>query len=392
MLKEIDNRAFELQSVMTETKIRLCLDCGKCTVVCPVARYDQGFNPRLIVQDFLRQNSHRSVDENIWYCIGCNMCMERCNYNVRFTDFIRFLRSRALLEGVEVKCSHSAIPQVTMHMMANKDIKQNRLTWLPQDIQVNEQCHTTFFVGCAPYFDIIFSDLDIKTIEGTKGALRLLNHAKIPFSLQSNERCCGRDLLLLGDTEKFLALAQVNFDEFSKRGVKEIITSCPECYYTLKVDYPKFLKNWNITVKHMTEVLSPLIENGQLVLGKNTKKATYHDPCTLGRYSRMFKQPRSVLESISGLELVEMVDSHEKALCCGANPWAYCGSVNKQIQKERLAQAKATGADVLVTACPKCQIHLTCAQKNAEDNDVCRIEIQDLFCLAAQTLPPQEES
>ena len=94
---------------------------------------------------------------------------------------------------------------------------------------------------------------------------------------------------------------------------------------------------------------------------------------------------------MDNLEVVEMADNREKALCCGASPWVHCGLVNKQIQKERLAQAGATGASKLVTACPKCQIHLKCAQKNAENNDVCQIEIQDLFDFAAQSLLPQEE-
>jgi Fe-S oxidoreductase len=279
-----------------------------------------------------------------------------------------------------------------MHIMAQRDIRQNRLKWLPEDIEVHRRCDTAFFVGCAPYFDVLFDDLGVKTVEGSKGALKLLNRAQIPFTLLPNERCCGRDLLLLGDMEGFLALARANMHEFNRRGIKNIITNCPECYYTLKVDYPKFLENWDINVMHITEVLAPLIENGQLVLGELKQKVTYHDPCTLGRYSRIFDQPRSILTSIEGLEVAEMVDNREKALCCGASPWAYCGAVNKQIQKERLAQAGATGADILVTVCPKCQIHFKCAQKNAENNDVCQIEIQDLFALAAQSLLPQEVS
>ncbi|GAH64408.1 unnamed protein product, partial [marine sediment metagenome] len=160
------------------------------------------------------------------------------------------------------------------------------MNWLPDDIEIQKQCDTDFFVGCTPYFDILFSDLGIKTIEGTKGALRLLNYAHIPFTLLSNERCCGRDLLLAGDVDGFVALAQANMREFNRKGIKRIITSCPECYYTLKVDYPRFLDDWNINVLHITEVIAPLVENGQLNLGTLKKKVTYHDPCTLGRYSR----------------------------------------------------------------------------------------------------------
>ena len=383
---------FDWQSVIDSTRIRLCLDCGKCTVVCPVARYDPEFNPRLIVQGALMENGRGPTDERIWSCINCNMCMERCNYNVEFTDFIRYLRYKALAEGTEIRYSHGGIPQAIMNMMAHREIKQNRLNWLPEDIQIDKHSDTVFFTGCAPYFDVLFNELGVKTVEGSKGALRLLNRAQIPFTLLANERCCGRDLLLLGDMEGFLALAQANMHELSRRGIKNIITSCPECYYTLKVDYPKFLESWDINVTHMTEVIAPLIENGQLALGQLKQKVTYHDPCTLGRYSRIFDQPRGILHSMDGLELVEMADNREKALCCGANPWVHCGSVNKQIQKERLDQAGATGADILVTACPKCQIHLKCAQETTENDDICQVEIRDMFDLAAQSLLPQEGS
>jgi Fe-S oxidoreductase len=320
------------------------------------------------------------------------MCVERCNYNVKFTDFISALRHKALTGGAEVQYSDGGTPQSIMHIMGHKDTKQNRMGWLPEDIKTDRQSDTAFIVGCTPYFDVLFRDIGVKTLEGSKAALRLLNRAELPFTLLANERCCGRDLLVMGDIDGFLVLAQANMNEFNKRGIRNVITSCPEGYHTLKVDYPRFLDNWNINVTHIYEIIAPLIEAGQLGLGRLTKKVTYHDPCTLGRYSRMFDQPRRILESIEGLELVEMADNREKALCCGASPWAYCGSVNKQIQKERLAQAAATGADVLVTSCPKCLIHLKCAQNNAENNDVCQIEVRDLFDLAAQSLLSGEVS
>ena len=106
--------------------------------------------------------------------------MERCNYNVKFTDFIRSLRYKALAEGVEVQYNHGGTPQSIMHIMGHTDIKQNRLTWFPDDIKIDKQSDTAFFVGCTPYFDILFNDLEAKTVEGTKGALRLLNMLRYP--------------------------------------------------------------------------------------------------------------------------------------------------------------------------------------------------------------------
>ncbi|MEE8469751.1 MAG: (Fe-S)-binding protein [Dehalococcoidia bacterium] len=368
-----------------DTKIRLCLDCGKCTVVCPVAHHDPEFNPRLIAQRGLGQNSQGMHDETIWSCLSCNMCVERCNYRVKFPEFVHALRAEALAEGARPQCSHGGALQALTHLMSREGLQQDRLGWLPQDTELSEKCDTIYFVGCAPYFDVVFGHLDVNTLEGVKGALRLLNRAQVPFDILPNERCCGRDLLVQGDRDGFVSMARANTQEFAARAVKKIITNCPECYYALKVDYPKILGTTGIEVVHLTQVIAPLVQNGELSLGRMERRGTYHDPCALGRCSRVFDEPRQIMSALAGLELVEMELSREKALCCGAIPWVHCGAVNRQIQEQRLAQAKATGADILVTSCPKCQIHLKCAQKSG-DGKMTQIEIQDLASLAARSL------
>ena len=374
-----------IEREIRETNIRLCLDCGKCTVVCPVAQHDPAFNPRLIAQRRLSQNSQGSRDETIWSCLSCYMCVERCNYHVKFPKFIHSLRAESLAEGAQIQCSHGEALQTMMRLMAREDLQQKRLGWLPEDVSLSPQSDTLFFVGCAPYFDVLFSDLGVNTLEGVKGALKLLNRAQIPFNIIADERCCGRDLLLQGDRKGFAALAKANMEQFARHGVKRIITNCPECYYTLKVDYPNMLGGTGIEVVHLSQVIAPLVQSGKLSLGKLEKRVTYQDPCTLGRCSRIFDEPRQILGAVAGLKLVEMEQSREKALCCGATSWLQCGAVNRQIQKQRFAQAEASGAEILVTACPKCQIHLKCAQKSSDGKDA-RVEIQDLASLAARSL------
>jgi heterodisulfide reductase subunit D len=374
-----------IEREIRETNIRLCLDCGKCTVVCPVAQHDPAFNPRLIAQRRLSQNSQGSRDETIWSCLSCYMCVERCNYHVKFPKFIHSLRAESLAEGAQIQCSHGEALQTMMRLMAREDLQQKRLGWLPKDVSLSPQSDTLFFVGCAPYFDALFSDLGANTLEGVKGALKLLNRARVPFNIIADERCCGRDLLLQGDRKGFAALAKANMEQFARHGVKRIITNCPECYYTLKVDYPNMLGGTGIEVVHLSQVIAPLVKSGKLSLGKLEKRVTYQDPCTLGRCSRIFDEPRQILGAVAGLELVEMEQSREKALCCGATSWLQCGAVNRQIQKQRFTQAEASGAEILVTACPKCQIHLRCAQKSSDGKNA-RVEIQDLASLAARSL------
>jgi len=374
-----------IEREIKETNIRLCLDCGKCTVVCPVAQHDPAFNPRLIAQRRLSQNSHGSPDETIWSCLSCYMCVERCNYHVKFPQFIHSLRAESLAEGAQIQCSHGETLQTMMRLMAREDLQQKRLGWLPKDVSLSPQSDTLFFVGCAPYFDALFSDLGVNTLEGVKGALKLLNRAQIPFNIIADERCCGRDLLLQGDRKGFTALAKANMEQFARHGVKRIITNCPECYYTLKVDYPNMLRGSGTEVVHLSQVIAPLVQSGKLSLGKLEKRVTYQDPCTLGRCSRIFDEPRQILGAVAGLKLVEMEQSREKALCCGATSWLQCGAVNRQIQKQRFTQAEASGAEILVTACPKCQIHLRCAQKSSDGKNA-RVEIQDLASLAVRSL------
>jgi heterodisulfide reductase subunit D len=368
-----------------DTRIHLCLDCGKCTVVCPIARYNPDFNPRLIVQRNMEHRNRNFNDETIWSCLNCYMCLERCNYRVEFPEFIRILRTEALVKGTQAQCSHGGALQASMHLMAGDKVKQQRLGWLSSDIRLSSNHDTIFFVGCAPYFDIMFKDLGVNTLQGVKAALKLLNRAQIPFNLLANELCCGRDLFLEGDKEGFMALAQANVNEFNRLGVKKIIASCPECYYALKIDYPRMLGKTIAEVAYWTEAVAPLLDSGELHLGRLEEKATYHDPCTLGRGLRIFESPRRILGAVDGLELVEMVPNRETALCCGASSWVHCGAANRRIQDERLTQAEETGAGILVTSCPKCQIHLKCTQQSRNGKKP-NIDIQNLASIAARSL------
>ncbi len=368
-----------------DTRVHLCLDCGKCTVVCPVARYNPRFNPRLIVQRNVGDNGFEVCDESIWDCLNCNMCLERCNYRVEFSEFIRILRTVAFTKGAEMWCSHGGAMQSLMHLMARQDLHQRRTDWISPDIELSKEYETVVFVGCAPYFDILFSDINVNILDGVRGVLKLLNHAHVPFNLLDNERCCGRDLLLCGDREGFMAVAQANLAEFARRGVKVAITVCPECYYSLKIYYPKMLGDIGTEIIYWTEAIAPLLRTGEVQHGERKGKVTYHDPCTLGRGSRIFDSPRQILSAVGGLELVEMEYCRERSLCCGASSWVHCGATNRKIQEERLTQAEATGAEILVTSCPKCQIHLKCAQQSRSEK-ISNVDIQDLASLVAGSL------
>jgi Fe-S oxidoreductase len=119
--------------------------------------------------------------------------------------------------------------------------------------------------------------------------------------------------------------------------------------------------------------------------GKKNSKATLQDACRLSRHLGVYEEPRALLRA-SGLELVEMERTHRSSLCCGTSCWTACGKVSKNIQVERLKEAKATGAELLVTTCIKCQIHFKCAQQDPTLQNDIAIPIQDLATVLAERL------
>ena len=85
---------------------------------------------------------------------------------------------------------------------------------------------------------------------------------------------------------------------------------------------------------------------------------------------------------LPGIQLVEMERNRENALCCGTSAWMECSSHSKAIQTERMREAVQTGAQTLITACPKCQIHFTCAQSGTDTD----LKVTDLYTYLKERL------
>ncbi|MDY6911049.1 MAG: (Fe-S)-binding protein [Chloroflexota bacterium] len=378
-----------MNKILTDTKAYACLDCGKCTAACPISRYDPAFSPRMLVYDAIQENEPGIIqDERLWQCLTCAACEKICASGVRYCDFVTSLRGEACEQGITGRCTHGGALQSLMHIMASDELKQNRLDWVPKHLETADTSDTLYFVGCAPYFNSFFAYLEAETLRAAKGSIALLNRLGIVPALSPNERCCGHDLLNSGDTVGFLKLARHNVQEIAGTGAKRVITSCPECYHTLKDTYPRYLGNTGFEVVHLTEVIAGAVSAGDLKFNKVSKKVTYHDPCRLGRISGIFDEPRAILSAIPNLEIVEMRHHRNTSLCCGTQSWINCGTVNKQIQVELLKEAKATGADILLTACPKCEIHLKCAMHDEILGQEIQIEIMDITRFIASALWP----
>jgi Fe-S oxidoreductase len=173
--------------------------------------------------------------------------------------------------------------------------------------------------------------------------------------LGSQESCCGESIRKTGVEDTYRQLAKENIKTFIDNGVKKIVVSSPHCYEAFKNEYAEFMVNFEVI--HMTQFLLSLIEEGRLeITGAFKKTGTYHDPCYLGRHNDIFDEPRELLNSIPGLTLEEMADNRNDSLCCGGGGGRVWMETPKgeRFSDLRLEQARAIGADMLVTACPYC--------------------------------------
>jgi Fe-S oxidoreductase len=371
-----------VEAIINRTLARLCLACGKCTGVCPVSRMGAGYSPRRFVEQIVTGRGTLLDDPGLWDCLTCRACYEVCPSSVEFGSLVRDLRA-VVEEETCSRCTHGDVIGTWAKLMAD-GAAPNRLEWLNgEELRVSGASDTVYFVGCLPFYAPVFASIGAECLEIARATLHLLNTFGIEPQVLKDEVCCGHDQLWSGDVETFRKLAQRNLEMLRDSGANRVVTACPECARTLKVDYPQYVGDTGLEVLHISELLAQRITAIPARNGREPRRVTFHDPCRLGRYLGVYDAPREVL-SRAGFQLTEMRDSHHHATCCGTSAWMNCGAVNKRIQVERLEQARATGADVLVTACPKCQMHFQCAM---DDPDVRgEIEIRDLVTLLAEII------
>jgi Fe-S oxidoreductase len=367
------------EKLIRETNAFGCLECGKCTGTCPVARYSSTFSPRQILTGSIHNTHPTSFPmSDLWSCLTCKRCDEVCPSDIKYVDFIHLIRQFQGIENREGTCSHGGILESISKIMMAPNLKQKRLDGLNGSLQTSKDSEYLYFMGCLPYFQVLFDDLNMEAMNIAQNTIKILNYFDIKPQVLSDEKCCGHDSYWNGDIQTFQKLGLANIDQFSKSKIKKIITSCPECYRTLKVDYPKNFGRQDYQVYHISEFLSDIIADKQPVLKGDSQRMTFQDPCRLGRHMDVYEQPRNTLKAISGNDFVEMGHHHKRSICCGVSGWMNCSQISKQIQENRLNEAKATDADLLVTTCAKCQIHFNCALKDQNISENVKFEIKDL--------------
>jgi Fe-S oxidoreductase len=379
-----------------------CTECGRCQSECPAWNTGKPLSPKLLVMDLrdelLRGSGQALVpgvitEDVLWACTTCGACVEQCPVDIEHVDAIVDMRRYEVM--VE-----SRFPSEAALMLRNVENRGDpwglgaarRLEWtagldfevpvvegsIPEDVEY------LFWVGCA-------GALDDRARRTTQSIARLLHQAGVSFAvLGPAESCSGDPVRRLGNEYLFQMQARTNIETLTAAGVRKVIASCPHCFNSLSKEYPSL--GGNFEVIHHTQLLARLVADGKLRPGRLDAKVAYHDPCYLGRHSRIYSPPRSIIESVPGVSPVEMGRCRERSFCCGAGGarmWLE-EPQGTRINLERTDEALATGADVVSTACPYCLIMLDDAvSQRGRDEDV---EVLDVAQLLERSLEAAAES
>lgn len=365
-----------------------CQDCGKCTSACSLAVAGKPFSPRALATSIIAGDiDSPSVQDNVFACLTCGLCYDRCPSAINFPGFIRDIRAFIQKRKGDTHPVHGGFFHSLMRTMTSPGLTAKRWDWLPEDIVIDDESKVLFWGGCATYFDIFFrKHLGVETRNILVDSLRLMNFFDIQPALLHDERCCGHDLLWSGDRDNYKKLGALNVEMIQDLGVEEVITTCPECYRTLSHDYQRQGIELNVKVTHLYQFLEKEIAKGAVGFKKIDKRLTFQDPCRLSRFEQGADLPRTLISHLKAASFQEMQNSGNSAICCGNCAWTGCDSFSKTLQVKRLKQVHDTGSNLLVTACPKCQIHLKCAMEDPFRGEELEIEMTDLASLIASSI------
>ena len=385
-----------------------CMKCGFCNFFCPVYQEEKvetavARGKNYLVRQALRGNQKFTDEmaEIIGKCLLCKRCVANCpaktqvdrvvvgaraqmveekglgfikNFAFRkvmsnrkaFGRYVKLARAfQWMMPRTEGKIRH--LPDFLKALGHGRNIPELAKTFLRDRVKrVNKpqngqpaKMRVGFFMGCAT--DFVYPELGLKFID-------FLTKHCVEVVVPEEQNCCGAAIYFSGDFKTGRMLAEENIRAFED--VDYIVTGCGTCSSTLK-GYQKYLPDsedrqklygaFEKKIKDSTEFLIDVLkikpEDFKLKKEFEGKTATWHDPCHLIRYQNIKDQPRAILKGLKGLKYVEMRNAD---MCCGMGGSfsVYHYDLTKKIAKKKVDGIKATGADIVVTACPGCMINL----------------------------------
>ncbi len=319
--------------------------------------------------------------EMLWQCTTCQACMQECPVTIEHVDEIVDLRRNLVMMEAnfppELQPAFSSMENNFSPWAFSPSERADWADGLGIETMASyeergapkKEDLVLFWVGCAGSFDARAKSI-------SRAFSELMQIAGINFKiLGTEEKCTGDPARRMGNEYLAQMLIKENVETLNRYNIKKVVTTCPHCFNAIKNEWGDFGGNYDVV--HHTEYVAELLAKGDLKITKDLEeRVTYHDSCYLGRSNDIYDAPRATLESIPGLEIIEMPRNQSKGLCCGAGGgqmWME-ETQGKRINIERTEEALSTEANTIASACPFCMTMMTDGVKTKERTDDVKVK------------------
>jgi glycolate oxidase iron-sulfur subunit len=382
-----------------------CVHCGFCLPTCPTYQLwgEEMDSPRgrIYLMD-LASKGEIGLDgpftEHIDACLGCMACVTACPSGVQYDRLLESVRpqiernveretgDRLFREAIfalfpyRARLRAAALPGALYQKLRRIPAIAKLAAKLPGRLAAMESLLPPVTVRAAfarlPVFtpavgtrrgrvallsgcvqDVFFHRVNEATV-------RVLAAEGYDVVVPRDQRCCGALELHAGREDPALGRARATIDRFEPLDVDAVVTNVAGCgssmkeYGHLLADDPQWAERaaaFSARVRDVHEVLAE--GEPQAPRHPVPGRVAYHDACHLGHAQGIREQPRRVLRSVPG---VELVDIPEAALCCGS-----AGIYNMifpdaaaELGARKADNVRSVRPDVVVTANPGCLLQI----------------------------------
>ena len=428
----LDNGRLEMAKDPVMSQAWQCIRCASCLNVCPVYEmvgghvygdvYAGGIG--VILTSFF--DSLEKVDNLQEICIACGRCKEVCPGKVPVTDLIVEIRDRltskrpvnsiakfifenimtnrklfhtllktAAFGGKPLSMGQPVMRHLPLGLTQFRSIPalattpfRDAVKNLKQDIPATAP-KIAFYVGCAT--DFAYPQVGID-------AVKVMNNYGYKVMFPEAQNCCGTPARYMGDLTTARKLATANIEAFEALGDIPVLTVCPTCTGALMHDYPTLFPEDKVMQRRAERLENRIVEFTKFIdalpdkncgkvdifegnKGSGNVKVTYHDSCHLKRNLNTVKEPREILNSLPGVEYIEMKDA-DRCCGCGGSFSLKFPELSAPIMDKKLKNIEESGADVLALACPGCMMQI----KGGLDKQSSKVQVKHIASLMAEKL------
>jgi glycolate oxidase len=373
-----------------DNEVLACIHCGFCRLGCPTFsvthRESKNARGRNALAFYLMNGSidpSAELAEAFYSCTTCQACTYFCPALIKVDGIVEGVRKKLYKAGFVPEPVQGVRENILKTGNVYASAKEGRIDIYPPALkekvkkgELKAQAETVLFMGCVPSY------LDMKMVPSL---IKPMDAADVDYTtLSTEESCCGFPLYLMG-SDAFEPRAKSLMERLKATGARELVTPCAGCYKTFQKIYPE-IGDLGLEVYHSIHYLEKLINDGRIKFKRDLgKKVTYHDPCDLGRAFKMFDEPRNILKKIPGLEYVEMARNGLKARCCGGGGGVLANNPEMAVDMaaERVRDALAVGAEIIVSGCAACKDNLKKGAKAIPKQERGKIKILDMTEIVA---------